>query len=120
MNDNFGVVDEISEKTGILATIFLGDTRISTTVKDKDGKRLVGTQASDEVIETVLKNNGDYKGTAVVVGTSANTYYTPLHDKDGAIVGMWFVGIYTDVIETKISNAMLFHYQYINTSFSLR
>ena len=36
-------------------TIFQNDTRIATTVKDSGGQRLVGTKASDKVINEVIK-----------------------------------------------------------------
>jgi len=107
INDNFEVVDEIAKDTGILATVFAGDTRVSTTVKDKNGNRKVGTQADGIVLDSVLTKNTIFKGNTEVAGKSAATYYIPLHDKDGAIVGMWFVGVYMNVVEGKIADAML-------------
>jgi methyl-accepting chemotaxis protein len=107
INDNFDVVDEITQKTGILATIFAGDTRISTTVKDSSGKRQVGTKASDKVIDTVLKNGQGYLGSAVVEGNKASTYYMPIKDKGGKVIGMWFVGIYTKDVDAKISDSLI-------------
>ncbi len=107
LNDNFEVVDELSADTGILATLFAGDTRISTTVKDDNGDRKTGTQASEEVQDIVLKNGGIYKGDTVVNEKSATTYYVPLLAKDGTVVGMWFVGKYTDAVHDQINQAML-------------
>lgn len=106
INDNNEVVDAISEDTGILATIFAGDTRIATTVKDEKGNRQVGTKGSDEVIKNVLEGGKAYKGTAKVVGNAADTYYVPIKDKDGNIIAMWFVGIYTNVIKQDIAASM--------------
>jgi methyl-accepting chemotaxis protein len=108
MNENYEVVDELSEKTGILATLFLGDTRIATTVKNEQGDRQIGTQASEAVIDKVLVNSENYQGTAAVVGRNADTYYVPIMDKTGSTVGMWFVGVYSDVIKDKISSAMTY------------
>jgi methyl-accepting chemotaxis protein len=107
LNDNYNVVDNISEHTGILATIFAWDTRISTTVKDAHGNRKIGTQASDIVIDTVLKNNTQYIGSAEIEGVMADTHYLPIKNKDDATVGMWFVGIYSEVIDQKISDKMV-------------
>ena len=106
INNNFEVVDEFTGKTGILGTIFAGDTRVSTSVKDESGTRKVGTKAESNVLDTVITNNKDYKGVAMVAGAKTNTYYTPLHDKDGKVVGMWFVGDYVTVVEAKIAAAM--------------
>lgn len=107
INENYDVVDDITEQTGILATIFAMDTRISTTVKNDQNERQINTQASDVVIEAVLKNGKVYQGTATVVGKGADTLYIPIKDKSGAIVGMWFVGIYSDVIKQETTKAMV-------------
>lgn len=107
MNENYEVVDDISEKTGILATIFAMDTRISTTVKNDKSERLIGTQASEAVIEAVLKKAENYQGTANVAGKNADTLYIPLKDPNGTVVGMWFVGIYSDVIKQEITKVMV-------------
>ncbi len=106
LNENYDIVNDIEENTGILSTICAGATRISTTVKDEDGNPQIGTQASDLVIEAVLNKGEAYQGTASILGKNADTYYVPLLDKDGSPIGMWFVGIYSDVIKQEISGAM--------------
>jgi methyl-accepting chemotaxis protein len=107
MNENFDVVDDFSQNTGILSTLFVNDTRIATTVKDDSGARQVGTKASDAVIQKVLTKGESYIGTANILGRSATTYYVPLKDNQGSIVGMWFVGIYSDDVKNAISAAMM-------------
>ncbi len=106
INGDYEVVNELSADTGILATIFAGNTRISTTVRNEKGELQVGTQASPEVQKMVLEKSKPYKGSAPVAGKDADTYYIPLLDKDGKTVGMWFVGIYSDVINHQISDSM--------------
>lgn len=108
LNSNYDVVNELSKATGIIATIFAEDTRISTTVLDEHGIPRTGTQASEEVIKTVLENNEPYQGKASVAGKDAETLYVPLHDTDGNVVGMWFVGIYTEDINHEVNSSMLF------------
>lgn len=87
--------------------ILLQDTCVATNVTDDSGKRMVGTQASD-IIEAVLKNNTEYKGTAQIVGKPAYTYYVPIKAEDGTVIGMWFVGIYTEVISAGIASVILY------------
>jgi methyl-accepting chemotaxis protein len=101
LNNDAVVVDEIGDNSDSLITIFLGDTRISTTVKKEDGTRAVGTQASPEVIETVLKQGQPYIGKANVVGTECDTIYVPLKDKNDQIIGMWFVGKSAELIASE-------------------
>lgn len=107
LNEDYTIVDELSSQTGMLATIFAMDTRISTTVKDDKGERQIGTPASEKVIKTVITDGKSFQGVANINGKSADAYYVPLKDKDGKIIGMWFVGIYTDVIKKQIAAAML-------------
>lgn len=104
INNNFQILDNFSGNTGILATIFAMDTRVSTTVKDEEGNRAVGTKASDQVNETVLTNQQNYNGNAIVAGKQADTYYIPLTNAEGNVVGMWFVGVYNDDIKAEIES----------------
>lgn len=106
INDNFEVIDDLTEDTTILATIFMGDTRIATNVSNDAGERQVGTQASEAVIQTVLVDGNAYQGTADILGKSAQTYYTPIYSTDGEIIGMWFVGIYMDDVNQMIMQSM--------------
>jgi len=47
-------VDYIKEYTGSEVTIFEGDTRLMTSLTDEKGDRVIGTKASEAVINTVL------------------------------------------------------------------
>jgi len=93
MTENFAVVDAIAEDTGGAVTLFLGDTRTATTVRDEAGKRRVGTTAAPYVVDTVLRKGQNYFGEADVAGTAHLTAYMPIRDAAGSVVGMWFVGI---------------------------
>jgi len=44
INGNFELPDKIKELCGGTATVFMGDTRVSTNVVDAAGKRAVGTK----------------------------------------------------------------------------
>ncbi len=102
INDSTDFVDTIKEKNGYLATIFMNDTRVSTNVFLDNGSRATGTKASEAVINTVLKDGKPYQGTAVVAGKNAYTYYTPIKDKTGQIIGMWFTGVDKTIIDNEI------------------
>jgi methyl-accepting chemotaxis protein len=78
------------------------DTRVSTSVLLKDGKRAVGTKASDEVINTVLKEGQNYHGATLVAEKNTFTFYTPLKNNKGEIVGMWFAGIEKTTVDNQI------------------
>lgn len=103
MNGNFEVVDKIGEDTGDTVTIFQGETRISTNVM-KDGERAIGTQASLEVVNAVLKRGEKYYGEAEVVGNRYQTAYMPLKDRNGEVIGMLYVGASQKIIDTTIAS----------------
>ncbi|MGN0320748.1 MAG: methyl-accepting chemotaxis protein [Lachnospira sp.] len=97
------VLDDIKERSGYDVTIFYGDTRSITTITDADGKRQVGTTASDKIVDKVLKNGKDYKDSNIdILGERYIGYYMPLY-QDGSkeIAGMIFLGEeYSDVSNT--------------------
>ncbi|MCY8162666.1 methyl-accepting chemotaxis protein TlpC, partial [Bacillus inaquosorum] len=91
INGNEDIVDLLGEKTGDTVTIFQGDTRVATNVM-KNGERAVGTQASSEVTDAVLKSGKSFYGQADVAGSSYQTAYMPLKDQNGDIIGMLYTG----------------------------
>ncbi len=106
INDDTQFVDSIKESTGNLATIFKNDTRISTNVLKDNGERAVGTKASEEVIDQVLTKGIKYNGVALVAGKNAFTYYTPIKDASGKVIGMWFTGIDKSVVDNQINDML--------------
>ncbi len=74
-------------------TVFIGDTRMITSLKDKDGKRIEGTKASDKVVADCLKGGKHYVSDKVEInGENYYVDYLPLKDSSGKIVGMTFAG----------------------------
>jgi len=98
INDNTEVVDYIKEQNNTLVTIFLNDTRIATNVLDATGNRAIGTKASEEVINKVLKGGETFTGNTKVLNNNTMTQYSPIKDSKGNIIGMWFVGVDSSVI----------------------
>ncbi len=95
-------LDEFTDRTGSVATIFLDDTRVATTVRDEQGERVLGTQISDEVGQAVLDDGETFIGEADVVGIDHQTIYSPIEDEGGEIIGIWFVGIPMDDVNSII------------------
>ncbi|MBQ8780522.1 MAG: cache domain-containing protein [Oscillospiraceae bacterium] len=98
-----GYVDSIKEIIGAEVTVFLGDTRLSTTVISEDGQRAVGTQMSDKVKETVLVNQEYYEGRADILGHSHFCCYEPWYDADGNLLGAVFSGIATTESDRQVN-----------------
>ncbi|MGN1181058.1 MAG: methyl-accepting chemotaxis protein [Suilimivivens sp.] len=89
------IADSVKKAADTDITIFYGDTRYMTSVKDEQGNRVIGTRAGDQVVEKVLNNGQEHFATNVdVVGQAYYGYYVPLYE-DGKddIVGMVFAGM---------------------------
>lgn len=106
INGDSVFVDEIKAATNCPTTIFLGDTRISTNVL-RDGDRALGTKASPEVVEVVLKQGEEFLGEVDVAGTLHQSKYIPIKDGKGQVVGMFFLGVEKERISSQVNNFML-------------
>jgi len=93
ISQNMELVDHLADLTGDTVTLFLGDTRVATTVRGPNGERAIGTKVSDIVAQTVLVNGQIYLGEANVVGELYQTAYEPIRDINGDIIGIFYVGI---------------------------
>lgn len=110
LNNNTGFIDRINELVypaadsnmqRILAggfdhgvtTLFLGDTRIATTLRPSGSARALGTRASAEVRDRVLVEGGSWHDTAFVVSEWYISAYEAITDISGARVGMLYTGI---------------------------
>lgn len=90
----FEIVDHIKDNTGMDVTIFWGDTRILTSIKDHTGERQIHSRASEEVIQKVLKNGEFYLNRNVdILGTRYVVCYAPFYQENTSQpVGMIFLG----------------------------
>ncbi len=104
INDSTEFVDTVKEQTGDSASFFINDTIVSTNVLLEDGKRAIGIKASDEVIATVLKEGKVYQGTSAIAGKAEYSYYIPLKDSSGHVIGMWSVGYDKSAVVTEFNN----------------
>lgn len=85
------LVDNIKRMHGVEATIFAGETRVNTTVAMGE-QRAVGTKASADIVETVLRKGADFTGRANVNGLPFVASYKPIRGPYGEPVGMLFTG----------------------------
>lgn len=89
----YSLIDQFKEDTGLDITLFYQDTRILTTLRNANGERIVGSGAPDVVIRDVLNSGEDHFYTNTLInGKSYFSYYTPVRNQDGSIVGMLFIG----------------------------
>ena len=98
LNGDSRVVDTITrivyerEERGA-ATVFLGDVRIATSVRDADGERATGSLMSSEVASVVLEKNKPWSDRAFVLNDWYFSAYEPILDPGGAAIGALYVGM---------------------------
>jgi len=102
LNRNYDIVDRVKETVyqGIkykgkdigTATIFQGDVRVSTNVRNADGSRAIGTRVSEEVYDQVLVKGLPWIDRAFVVTDWYKTAYEPIRDFNGKTIGILYVG----------------------------
>ncbi len=102
------LLDAIYNKDEVHMTIFYGDTRYLTTIKDSGGNRIVGTKASDAVIDTVLNQGENYISEGVdIQGIKYFATYEPLKNGE-EIVGILFIGLEQSKIQ-EVINGLIVH-----------
>jgi two-component system NtrC family sensor kinase len=74
-------------------TIFQWDVRVATNVVKSDGNRAVGTRVSGSVYDRVLENDASFYDKAFVVNDWYISAYDPIHDVNGEVIGILYVGV---------------------------
>ena len=98
------MMDEIKKETGIVLTVFYGDTRMVTSVTNEDGTYAVGTQASQKVVDKVLKSGDELLADNVDVnGEKYFAFYSPIYNEGEDVpVGMVFAGMKQSSLDAKL------------------
>lgn len=95
VNGNFEIPDKVQELCGGTATIFMGDTRVTTNVLKEDGTRAVGTKLKGLAYDAIFKEGKSYRGVTDILGIPYFTAYDPIRDKQGNIIGVLYTGVKT-------------------------
>jgi len=111
VNDNldfedFDFIDSYLSQD-IELTLFQGDTRAITSIKNANGERNIGTQAADGIWATVSAGK-DYTDDAVTInGKNYYVYYMPIKGADGNVWGMAFAGEPSAAINKTINSILM-------------
>ena len=102
---DYSLLDQFKEDTGLDITLFYQDTRILTTLYNAQSERIVGSGAPDIVIRDVLNTGENHFYTHTLInGKAYFSYYIPLRNQDGSVVGMLFVGRPSETVSLSIQN----------------
>ncbi|HTH39784.1 MAG TPA: Cache 3/Cache 2 fusion domain-containing protein [Rhodocyclaceae bacterium] len=112
LNNRADVVDTFTDTTGATATVFVRDEegffRITTSVRQQNGERALGTAlGSDHPAYALLLAGHAYTGQVTLFGRRFMTHYKPLFDASGTVVGAAYIGVdFTDSLQA-LSERML-------------
>lgn len=92
---NYSIVDQASTLFGMEASVFSGKERVSTTVKNTDGTRAIGSLINDPaILKTVYEDKKVFSGKNNVNGIDMLTIYSPI-EGGGKVLGAIGIGIST-------------------------
>lgn len=87
--DMGALVDNYANANDGEITLFFGDVRRATTIKDAQGNPIVGTKADPQVATRVLNEGQEYsRDDFVINGEFYYGFYVPVTDSSNKIVGM--------------------------------
>ncbi len=104
VTDETDFLDSLVEGTDMQVTLFYGDTRMATTLKDQSGKRLTGTKADESVAKAVTQDGRTVEDYNITIdGEKYYACYAPLKDSGDKVIGMTFAGKPVKQVEALIS-----------------
>lgn len=93
VTQNMEGIDYYASSNDVEISLFYGNVRRASTIKDANGQRAIGTTADEHVSTVVLKNGLEYETTDIKVNNEHfYGFYMPVKDTDGNIIGMAFAG----------------------------
>lgn len=85
-------VNLVKEAHGTECTVFRGDLRVSTTLRDTKGNPMTGTRIDNkQVLSEVLGKGEKIRLSNVIGGKHYRSVYIPHKNPDGQVVGMLFM-----------------------------
>ena len=91
-NDGF-ILSEIRKRTGLDSSVFLGNTRVATTIRADGGRMAVGGRIEESWAASVLRDGKRHIASVTLGGVKNLAGYTPLYDSSSNIIGMLAVSI---------------------------
>lgn len=98
------LVEQYANASNGEITLFYGDVRRATTIKNAQGEPLVGTKADPKVAAEVLNKGNEYhRNDFEINGELYYGYYVPVTDKSNQVIGMICASKDRDTINDYIS-----------------
>jgi len=98
------IVDKISKETETFSAIFNLDKCVSTSIKDKNGKRYLNIKVPDYIKKSVINNKKEEITEIIIDNKKYEGMFTPLIDGKGKAIGMWLTAVDKSKAEETIFN----------------
>jgi len=99
-------VDRIRDTFEIDATIFAGNTSVSSSITNPEtGQRAVGLVADPEIVTAVIQRGQRLPLRQNLFGAPFLAYYFPLRGAGGNPIGMFFLGLCQDASTAEVNSA---------------
>lgn len=94
-NDSYKIADEVAKLyPGSMVSVFVGQDRISSTVTDQTGKRVLAGYATPETVDQVMKSGKAVVTTGGTMGSSNyQKVFMPFKSKDGKTVAVMSISL---------------------------
>jgi len=103
--DSGNTVRELKEHLNADVTIFLGFTRIATTIY-KDGYSITGTTMDPHIAEVVIEQKKEYSGESDVLGERFIGFYKPLINAQGEAYATFYTGTALEDLINRSNNSI--------------
>jgi methyl-accepting chemotaxis protein len=101
------IIDTLHDETGIEVSIFKGDTRIATSIRDEAGLRKSGTKIGDEAKKQVIDQGEEYFSKELYIeGQKHYAYYIPIVSNN-EVLGALGVAKRRDVIDRTVTETVI-------------
>lgn len=108
ISSDFSIIDTIKVDTQVDITVFYQDIRMLTTIRDAEGKRIIGTGVDPKIAKNVLDTGIPHFYSHTQIDEKQYfAYYTPLLNEDGSVVGMIYAGVPSEEVNTIVGYTVL-------------
>ena len=109
LSEDYSLVDQMKQDTGLEVTLFWGNERVITTVTDEKGERAIGTTIDADFASDILNGKIEtyFTRDITIAGADYCGYYIPMTQTNGDIVGLVFAGRSKEDVEKDIRNSQI-------------
>ena len=108
LSENYELIDKLKQEREVELSVFYGDTRVLTTLKDASGKREINTKMSKEIYDTIQRGESYFSKDLELFGVPYSGYYAPLYQPGSdKVVGSIFCGRSQEEVNAAVRNTIV-------------